>query len=108
MARLLPKLTSVTRPLRRTRHKCVLGRSAAPSDYQARIRNSCRHTPKRPRRILDRARNRYLSAIKTLATVRRLNLPIVQVNIAEKQINTVGPGALATPQGDLLGMGGED
>ena len=51
-------------------------------------------------RMLDRAHNRYMLAIKTLATVRRLNLPIVQVNIAEKQINTVGLGALETPQGD--------
>jgi len=51
-------------------------------------------------RMLDRAHNRYMSAIKTFATVRRLNLPIVQVNIPEKQINTVGPGALATPQGE--------
>jgi hypothetical protein len=41
-------------------------------------------------RMLDRAHRRYMSALKTLATVRRLNVPMVQVNIAEKQINTVG------------------
>ena len=51
-------------------------------------------------RMLDRAHNRYLSAMKTLATVRRLNLPVVQVNIAEKQINTVGSGTLETPHGN--------
>ncbi len=37
---------------------------------------------------LDRLHKRYLSAIKTLAQVRRLQLPMqVQVNIAEKQVN---------------------
>ena len=33
------------------------------------------------------AHNRYLSAIRTLAQVRRLQVPAVQVNIAEKQLN---------------------
>jgi hypothetical protein len=36
-------------------------------------------------RCLDRAQKRYLSAIKTLAVVRRLALPAFQVNIANKQ-----------------------
>ncbi len=40
---------------------------------------------------MDRAHNRYLSAIKTLATVRKLALPILQVNIAKKQVNVAGP-----------------
>jgi hypothetical protein len=39
----------------------------------------------------DRAHRRYLSAIKTLATVRKLALPVLQVNIAKKQINVAGP-----------------
>jgi hypothetical protein len=43
-------------------------------------------------RMLDRAQKRYLSAIKDLATVRRLNLPIVQLNIGENQVNMVGGG----------------
>jgi hypothetical protein len=40
-------------------------------------------------RQIDRAQRRYLAAIRTLATVRRLLMPAVQVNIAEeiKQIN---------------------
>jgi hypothetical protein len=40
-------------------------------------------------RRMDRAHRRYLSAIKTLATVRRLVLPVLvgQVNIAGKQVN---------------------
>jgi hypothetical protein len=39
---------------------------------------------------IDSAHRRYLSAIKTLATVRKLALPAVQVNIARKQVNVVG------------------
>lgn len=40
-------------------------------------------------RRIDRAHNRHLSAIRALAQIRRMG-PAVQVNIAEKQINTVG------------------
>ena len=35
----------------------------------------------------DRAHRRYLSAIRSLAQVRRLLSPSIQVNIAEQQIN---------------------
>jgi hypothetical protein len=42
-------------------------------------------------RRMDRCHKRYLSAIKTLATVRKLALPVLQVNIAEKQVNMAGP-----------------
>jgi hypothetical protein len=38
---------------------------------------------------LDRAHRNHLSAIRTLAQIRRMG-PAVQINIAEKQINTVG------------------
>ena len=40
-------------------------------------------------RRLDRLHRRYLSSIKTLAQIRKLG-PAVQINIAEKQINTAG------------------
>ena len=33
--------------------------------------------------MLDRAHYRYLSAIRTLAMIRKLSLPVVQVNIAD-------------------------
>jgi hypothetical protein len=36
---------------------------------------------------IDRAHRRYLAAIKTLAQVRKLQLPSVQLNIGEKQVN---------------------
>ena len=38
---------------------------------------------------IDRAQRRYLAAVKSLAQIRRLLRPSVQVNIAEKQINVV-------------------
>ena len=38
---------------------------------------------------IDRAHRRHLSAIKTLAQIRKMG-PAVQINIAEKQINTAG------------------
>ena len=39
-------------------------------------------------RCIDRAQRRHLSAIKALAQIRKMG-PAVQINIAEKQINTV-------------------
>jgi hypothetical protein len=41
-------------------------------------------------RSLSSAQKRYLSAIKTLAVVRKLALPVLQVNIARKQVNVAG------------------
>ncbi len=38
---------------------------------------------------LDRAHRRHLSAVRTLAQIRKLG-PAVQINIAEQQINTAG------------------
>ena len=38
-------------------------------------------------RSINRAQRRYLAAIKSLVQVRRLLGPMVQVNIAEKQVN---------------------
>jgi hypothetical protein len=44
---------------------------------------------------MDRAHRRYLSALRTLALVRKLALPVLQVNIAGKQ--QVNVGAAAAP-----------
>ena len=41
-------------------------------------------------RRIDRAQKRYLGAIKALAAVRKLELPALQLNIADKQINVAG------------------
>ena len=38
-------------------------------------------------RSIDRAQRRYLSAIKTLVQVRRLLGPVIQLNVAERQVN---------------------
>ena len=54
-------------------------------------------------RMLDRAHRRYLTAIKTLAEVRRISVSLIQVNIAEKQINALGTGAVDTAQASQVG-----
>src|SRR5262249_37446886 len=41
-------------------------------------------------RRMDRAHRRYLSALRTLALVRKLAVPVLQVNIADKQRMNVG------------------
>jgi hypothetical protein len=41
-------------------------------------------------KCIDRAHRRYLSSIKTLAVVRKLAIPVLQVNIAKKQVNVAG------------------
>jgi hypothetical protein len=51
-------------------------------------------------RSQDRAQRRYLSAIRSLATVRRLLLPPVQVNIGNQQVNVAG-AVTAHHRGDL-------
>jgi hypothetical protein len=42
-------------------------------------------------RRMNHSHKRYLSALKTLALVRKLAIPVLQVNIAKKQINMAGP-----------------
>ena len=42
------------------------------------------------RRRVDSAHRRYLSSLRTLATVRKLALPSIQVNIGENQVNVGG------------------
>ena len=48
-------------------------------------------------RRLSLAQNRYLAAIRTLAQVRRLQVPAVQVNIAREQLNVAALGAPRRP-----------
>jgi hypothetical protein len=40
---------------------------------------------------MNHAHKRYLSALKTLAVVRKLAVPVMQVNIGKKQVNVAGP-----------------
>jgi hypothetical protein len=56
----------------------------------------------------DRANKRFLAAAKTLAQVRKLLVPTVQINIAQRQVN-VGSAALAKlpPDANIL-EGSED
>jgi hypothetical protein len=53
-------------------------------------------------RRMDAAHRRYLSALKTLALVRKLAVPVLQVNIAKRQLNVTG-GAVVTPAGSGSG-----
>jgi len=48
-------------------------------------------------RLRNRAHRRFLSAVKTLATVRKLNIPAIQVNIGDQQINVAGSQELRRP-----------
>jgi hypothetical protein len=41
-------------------------------------------------RSISSAQKRYLAAIKTLTLVRKLAIPVLQVNIARKQVNVAG------------------
>jgi hypothetical protein len=43
-------------------------------------------------RRMDRAHRRFLSTLKTLASVRRLALPALQINVARQQVNQVNAG----------------
>jgi hypothetical protein len=51
-------------------------------------------------RRMDRAHRRYLSAIKTLAVVRKLAIPVLQVNIAGKQVNVATPCVVTEGKAD--------
>jgi hypothetical protein len=43
-------------------------------------------------RRMDRAHRRFLNTVKTLATVRRLALPALQINVARQQVNQLNAG----------------
>jgi hypothetical protein len=43
-------------------------------------------------RRMDRAHRRLLSTLKTLATVRRLAVPALQINVARQQVNQLKAG----------------
>ena len=42
---------------------------------------------------IDKAHARFLSSLRTLAQVRKLALPALQVNIAKSQVNVAGGGS---------------
>jgi hypothetical protein len=43
-------------------------------------------------RRIDRAHRRFLGTVKTLATVRRLAVPSLQINVARQQVNQLNAG----------------
>ncbi len=50
-------------------------------------------------RRMDAANKRFLAAVRTLALVRRLAVPVLQVNIARRQVNVVAPAAVTAAAG---------
>jgi hypothetical protein len=44
-------------------------------------------------RKIDRAHARFLTAVRTLAQIRKLALPTLQLNIAKTQVNVAGAGS---------------
>jgi hypothetical protein len=48
---------------------------------------------------MDVAHRRYPSAIKVLALVRKLALPVLQVNIAKRQTNVANPAPFVSAGG---------
>src|SRR5262249_18691992 len=47
-------------------------------------------------RRMDGANKRYLAALKALALVRKLALPVLQITVAGKQVNVAAPAAVST------------
>ena len=47
-------------------------------------------------RKIDRAHGRFLSAVRTLAQVRKLGLPALQINVGANQVNMIGGRAGAS------------
>jgi hypothetical protein len=53
-------------------------------------------------RRMNHAHKRYLSAIKALALVRKLAVPVLQVNIARKQVNVAGTCVPSEPKAEAV------
>jgi hypothetical protein len=51
---------------------------------------------------LDRAQSRYLSAVKALAVIRKLALPVVQLNVGEQQVNVANMDITQGPPTKLI------
>ncbi len=68
---------------------CWLQLQYAEAIYAQNLENMNMVQSEYHQRRIDRLHKRYLSSIKTLAQIRKLS-PAVQINIAEKQINTAG------------------
>jgi hypothetical protein len=61
----------------------------------------------RQQRRADRAHRRLLASLRTLATIRRLAVPMLQVNIAQQQVNQVHSAGIDS-QDDCLGLCGDE
>lgn len=69
---------------------CWLQMQYADAIYYQNLQGMQPHWIDSHERRRDRAQRRFLSACKTLATVRKLNVPALQVNIGDQQVNIAG------------------
>lgn len=66
---------------------CWLALAYAETDYHQHIGKLTWEQEEYYQRTINHASKRYLASVKALAVVRRLQLPAMQVNVAEKQVN---------------------
>ena len=78
--------TAIERGLAQRISACWLHLAHAESIYATNMAKANHRTLEALEDARDRAHRRYLSAIKALAQVRRLLVPMVQVNVAERQM----------------------
>ena len=71
---------------------CWLALQHAETAYAQNLRRLDSDQGEYYQRRIDRAQRRYLDAIRSLVLIRRMLLPTVQVNIAERQVNIAANG----------------
>ncbi len=76
---------------------CWLALQHAETTYAQNLRRLDGDQGEYYQRRIDRAQRRYLEAIRSLALIRRLLVPTVQVNIAERQVNFAAPAVEGLP-----------
>jgi hypothetical protein len=89
-----PSPTSVERVLANTAATCWFAYRLHEAQYVGAVTGDGMSLAQseHAQRRMDRAHRRFLSTIKTLATVRRLAVPAVQINVARQQVNQVNVG----------------
>ena len=84
-----PNVSPLERLLAERIVACWLQLQYADAIYAEKMDNLTMAQSEYHQRKLDRLHRRYLSSIKALAQIRKLG-PAVQINIADKQVNTAG------------------
>ena len=90
-----PSPSPVERVLAETAATCWFAFRLHEAQYAASVQSEDGMTlaqSEHAQRRIDRAHRRFLSTVKTLATVRRLALPALQINVARQQVNQLNAG----------------